>query len=66
MESSNQDKAQGTFHASKGKVGEMVGEITDNSKLESIGKAEEDTGIAQQKVGQYSRRYWGNKQIKRR
>lgn len=56
MKSSNQDKAQGTLHASKGKATEKVGEITDHTKMESRGKAEKVAGKAKQKVGQGTRR----------
>ena len=52
MKSSNQDKVQGTFHEAKGKVKEMVGQITDNPKLEAKGKAEKLAGKVQEKVGQ--------------
>ena len=51
MKSSNQDKVQGTFHETKGKVKEMVGQITDNHKLEAKGKIEKIAGKAQEKFG---------------
>jgi len=52
MKSSNRDNMEGTFHEAKGKVKEMVGQITDNPKLEAKGKAEKIAGKAQEKVGQ--------------
>ncbi len=51
MKSSIRDKAEGTFHKTKGKVKEMAGEMTDNPKLETKGKAEKIAGKAQEKVG---------------
>jgi len=52
MKSSNQDKVQGVFHEAKGKIREIAGQITDNSKLEAKGKTEKIAGKAQEKVGQ--------------
>ena len=52
MKSSIRDKAEGTFHETKGKVKEMAGKITDNPKLEAKGKAEKIAGKMQKKVGQ--------------
>ena len=52
MKSSNQDKVQGAFHETKGKVRETVGKITDNPKLEAKGTAEKIAGKIQGKVGQ--------------
>ena len=51
MKSSMKDKVKGTFHEAKGKVKELVGEITDNPKLEAEGKAEKMAGKAQEKIG---------------
>jgi len=51
MKSSMKDKVKGTFHEAKGKVKELVGEITDNPKLEAEGKAEKIAGKAQEKIG---------------
>ncbi|HEX2966765.1 MAG TPA: CsbD family protein [Syntrophorhabdaceae bacterium] len=51
MKSSNQDKVQGTFHETKGKIKEMVGQITDNPKFEAKGKAEKIAGKAQGEIG---------------
>lgn len=51
MKSSIRDKAEGTFHKTKGKVKEMAGEMTDNPKLETKGKAEKIAGKVQEKVG---------------
>jgi uncharacterized protein YjbJ (UPF0337 family) len=52
MKSSTKDKVKGTFHDAKGKVKEMVGEVTDNPKLEAKGKAEKIAGKVQEKIGQ--------------
>jgi uncharacterized protein YjbJ (UPF0337 family) len=52
MKSSIRDKAEGTFHEVKGRVKEVSGNITDNPKLESKGKAEKIAGKVQEKVGQ--------------
>ena len=52
MKSSVQDQAEGTSHEAKGKVKEMAGKITDNSKLEAKGKAEKIAGKVQAKIGQ--------------
>jgi uncharacterized protein YjbJ (UPF0337 family) len=52
MKSSIRDKAEGTFHEVKGKVKEMAGNITDNPKLETKGKAEKIAGKVQERVGQ--------------
>ena len=51
MKSSMKDKVKGTFHEAKGTVKEMVGEITDNSKLKAKGKVEKIAGKAQEKIG---------------
>ena len=52
MKSSTKNKVKGTFHEAKGKAREMVGNITDNPKLEAKGKAEKIAGKVQEKVGQ--------------
>lgn len=52
MKSSTKDKVEGTYHQAKGKVKEVAGDITDNPKLESNGKAENIAGHVQEKVGQ--------------
>jgi uncharacterized protein YjbJ (UPF0337 family) len=52
MKSSIRDQTEGKFHEAKGKVKEMVGEITDNPKLEGKGKAERIAGRVQGKIGQ--------------
>ena len=52
MKSSAKDKAEGKFHQVKGKVKEMAGKITDNSKLEAKGKSEKIAGKVQEKIGQ--------------
>ena len=52
MKSSIRDKAEGTFHKTKGKVKEMAGEMTDNRELETKGKTEKIAGKVQEKTGQ--------------
>jgi uncharacterized protein YjbJ (UPF0337 family) len=52
MKSSIRDKAEGTFHETKGKAKQIAGKITDNPKLETKGKAEKIAGKVQEKVGQ--------------
>ena len=52
MKSSAKDQAEGKFHQTKGKVKEMAGRITDNSKLEAKGKSERIAGKVQEKIGQ--------------
>jgi len=39
MKSSIRDKAEGTFHEVKGKVKEVVGELSDDPDLEAEGTA---------------------------
>lgn len=51
MKSSAQDKAEGTFHKVKGKVKEIAGKLSDNSKLENEGTDEKTAGKMQEKVG---------------
>jgi len=52
MKSSSRDKAEGTLHEVKGKVKEVVGEITDNSELEAEGTDEKIAGKVQKKIGE--------------
>ena len=52
MKSSTKDKAEGTFHALKGKVKETAGKLSDNPKLEAEGSGEKITGKVQKKIGQ--------------
>jgi len=52
MKSSTKDQAEGKFHKVKGKLKEIVGELTDNPELESEGTAETIAGKVQEKVGQ--------------
>ena len=47
-----QDKAEGAFHETKGKVKEMAGKIGDNPELEAEGTDEKIAGKVQKKVGQ--------------
>jgi uncharacterized protein YjbJ (UPF0337 family) len=59
MKSSTQDKAEGTFHQMKGKVKEVVGQLSDNPKLEAEGVGEKIAGQVQEKIGQV-KKVWGN------
>jgi uncharacterized protein YjbJ (UPF0337 family) len=52
MKSGTQDQAEGKFHQMKGKIKEVVGDLSDNSKLENEGTVEKMTGKVQEKVGQ--------------
>ena len=52
MESSTQDRVEGTFLKIKGKVKEIAGELTDNPELEAEGTSERIAGTVQEKIGQ--------------
>jgi len=52
MKSSTKDKAEGKYHEVKGKIKEMAGDLTDNSKLETEGTTEKIAGKVQQKIGE--------------
>lgn len=52
MKSGNRDKAEGTFHKTKGKIKEITGELTNNVKLEVKGTDEKIAGKIQNKIGQ--------------
>jgi len=52
MKSSIRDKAEGMFHEVKGKVKEVVGELSDNPKLEAEGTDEKIAGKVQEKIGE--------------
>ncbi|MGK2906554.1 MAG: CsbD family protein [Desulfuromonadales bacterium] len=52
MKSSIRDKAEGALHQVKGKVKEVAGKISDNSKLRHKGRAERIAGKVQMKIGQ--------------
>ena len=52
MKSSTKDQAEGTFHEVKGKVKEIVGELSDNPDLEAEGIGEKIAGKVQKKIGQ--------------
>jgi uncharacterized protein YjbJ (UPF0337 family) len=52
MKSSMTDQAKGTFHEMKGKVKEIVGELSDNPDLEAEGIGEKIAGKVQKKIGQ--------------
>jgi len=58
MKSSSRDKAEGTFHEVKGKIKEVAGDLSDNSKLEAEGTAEKIAGKVQEKIGQV-KKVWG-------
>jgi len=50
MKSSTKDQAKGTFHEMKGKVKEIVGELSDNPDLEAEGIGEKIAGKVQKKI----------------
>lgn len=52
MKSGTQEQAEGKFHQMKGKAKEMVGQISDNSRMEAEGLDEKIAGKVQNKVGQ--------------
>ena len=52
MKSSTKDQAEGTFHEVKGKVNEIVGELSDDPDLEAEGTGEKIAGKVQKKIGQ--------------
>lgn len=52
MNSSNRDKAEGTFHAVKGAVKESAGKMCGNTKMQVEGMVEKIGGKVQEKVGQ--------------
>lgn len=52
MKSSTKNQAEGAFHKVKGKIKEIAGKISDNSKLETEGIGENLAGKVQQKIGQ--------------
>jgi uncharacterized protein YjbJ (UPF0337 family) len=52
MKSGTQDKVEGKFHRSKGKVKEIAGKLGDNPKLEAEGDREQIAGKVQEKIGQ--------------
>jgi uncharacterized protein YjbJ (UPF0337 family) len=51
MNSSNQDKAEGTVKEATGAVKEKTGELVGNPNLQDKGTAEKVEGKVQQKVG---------------
>lgn len=52
MKSSTQDQTEGIFHKAKGRVKEVVGELSDNPKLKAEGTTEKTAGKVQEKIGQ--------------
>ncbi|RPI77388.1 MAG: CsbD family protein [Desulfobacteraceae bacterium] len=52
MKSSKRDQREGTFHQMKGKVKEVIGELSNNPKLEAEGAGEKIAGKAQKKIGE--------------
>jgi len=52
MKSGTQDQTEGKFHKARGKLKEIVGKFSMNSKMESEGKDEKIAGKVQEKVGQ--------------
>ena len=51
MKSSNQDKAEGTWHQVKGKAKEIAGKVANNPTLEAQGRVENKTGKLQEMIG---------------
>jgi uncharacterized protein YjbJ (UPF0337 family) len=47
----DKDRIQGSFEQAKGKVKEVVGKVTGDSKLEGEGKGEQVAGKIQNTVG---------------
>ena len=52
MKSSTEDQAEGKFLKIKGRLKEIVGELSDNPKLEAEGTDEKIAGKIQEKIGQ--------------
>lgn len=52
MKSSIRDKAEGAFHRAKGKIKEVAGMLSNDSKLEAKGAGEKNAGKVQEKIGQ--------------
>ena len=52
MKSGTEDQAEGKFLKIKGRLKEIVGELSDNPKLEDEGTAEKIAGKVQGKIGQ--------------
>lgn len=52
MKSGTQDQMEGKFLKIKGKVKEIVGEMSDDPKLEAEGAEEKMAGKVQEKIGQ--------------
>jgi uncharacterized protein YjbJ (UPF0337 family) len=55
MKSSTEDQAEGKFHKIKGMFKEIIGELSDNPKLEVEGTGEKIAGKVQEKVGQFKK-----------
>jgi len=52
MKSGTIDEAEGTWHKIKGKIKEVVGNVSMNPDLEAEGKKENRAGIIQEKIGE--------------
>jgi uncharacterized protein YjbJ (UPF0337 family) len=52
MKSGARDEAEGKWHKVKGKVKEIVGELSDDPNLEAEGTNEKIAGKVQEKIGQ--------------
>ena len=52
MQDSTTDKIEGTFHETKGKIKEKVGQAVNNPDLKAEGQNENLSGKVQKKVGQ--------------
>ena len=51
MKPSTEDKTTGTIHEVKGKIKQIVGELTNDPDLEAEGRAEKNAGKVQNIVG---------------
>lgn len=52
MKPSTKDEINGNIHEAKGAVKETAGKLTNNPDLEANGRAEQNRGKIQKKVGQ--------------
>jgi uncharacterized protein YjbJ (UPF0337 family) len=58
MKSSIREKTEGKFHQMKGKVKQVAGKISDNTKLETEGTIEKISGKFQENIGKV-KKVWG-------
>jgi uncharacterized protein YjbJ (UPF0337 family) len=52
MKSSTKDQAEGRFHKVKGKIKEIVGNVSLSPDLENEGRDEKKAGKVQEKIGE--------------